>query len=366
MPSGSAENSTLACDQVSARGLQSPSRYTATWGTALLLSDLGMLVVASYIAGSIVDHDWSFNAAAQRLWHSSVIFIGVWIGIFYALGLYKRSLALSFKDEFYFTTIALLSGILPLILVLTIVAPLSSLRLVGLLSAGVAVVLVGAARSTIHFLCFNGDGEFDRITQPPPIKLKISSPVARLLKRIFDIILSSAGLLIALPIMSVAALCVWVDSGRPIFFRQQRVGCQGRTFDILKFRTMKMNEDKTWARPGDIRITRVGNILRRTSIDELPQLVNVLRGQMSLVGPRPEMKDFEEEFARKVVCYERRRLALPGITGWAQVNMERNLSPDEVEEVLEHDLFYIENWSLFLDFAILLKTAIEFPFHRAV
>ena len=116
---------------------------------------------------------------------------------------------------------------------------------------------------------------------------------------------------------------------------------------------------------GDARVTKLGRILRRTSLDELPQIFNVLRNEMSIVGPRPERPVFVEEFRRKFKHYDERHLVKPGITGWSQVNMRRVLQSDDVAEKLKHDLFYVENWSPFVDLSVMTKTALEFLFHRA-
>jgi len=451
-----------------------PARYTSFWTAGLLVTDIIMFVLAAYIAGALVAHDWSLHDAIIRLLHSSLIFIAVWICMFYFLGLYRRSLALSFKDEFYFTVIALLFGVVPQLVVFTILPSLSTSRLVLLLSAVIAIGLVGTSRSMTHLLrvtvrkrypsriliigdaarvkgvvddlarddgetftaCtlytnFRSPGEpeaaadvglwFDTavhrgceqvivtdlkasqhigkflmlcegsgikvtLALPSmhigaygleierkgsqdllvPLRPAITRPTSRLIKRIFDIAFALILGLLILPLMVVAGLAVWAESGMPIFFQQERVGRLGRTFKIVKFRTMRTDADSAWAKPRDERITRVGALLRRTSIDELPQLWNVLKGNMSLVGPRPEMRAFEDRFAITIPLYVERRLALPGMTGWAQVNMKRNLSPDDVGQVLDHDLFYIRHWSVFLDFTVVLKTAAEFLFHRAV
>src|SRR5579864_3718106 len=198
-----------------------------------------------------------------------------------------------------------------------------------------------------------------------PLPPTICSPFARLAKRLFDLGLSSILIVVLSPLFALAALLVAGGSGAPILYRQERVGRDGRIFNILKFRTMRQNAGSDWALPGDERITPIGAFLRRTSMDELPQLFNVFKGDMSLVGPRPEMREFETRFAESVESYSERRLALPGITGWAQVNLKRNLTPDDVHDVLAHDLFYIEHRSLFLDLGVLFKTGAEVLFHGA-
>jgi lipopolysaccharide/colanic/teichoic acid biosynthesis glycosyltransferase len=185
-------------------------------------------------------------------------------------------------------------------------------------------------------------------------------------KRMYDVTVALVVLLLASPIMLVAALAIYAESGGPVFFRQERIGENGRPFRIWKFRTMRTDAGTDWARPGDDRITRVGRILRRSSIDELPQLFNVLRGEMAIVGPRPEMVQFARSFAQTLPNYPQRHVVAPGITGWAQLYLERNLDPNDVPRVLPYDLFYVEHASPALDAALTLKTAVEVFFHRAV
>jgi len=192
---------------------------------------------------------------------------------------------------------------------------------------------------------------------------------ARIVKRTADLAFAIVGLLIAGPIMLAAALAIVLEDRGPVFFRQQRVGLLGEPFDVLKFRSMRTDAETRsgpiWSPARDERVTRVGRFLRRSSIDELPQLINVLRGDMSIVGPRPERPIFVERFRRALPRYDERHLVRPGITGWAQVNMERKLDPSQAGEKLRHDLWYVEHWSLFLDLSIVVKTAAEFLFHRA-
>lgn len=192
----------------------------------------------------------------------------------------------------------------------------------------------------------------------------------QLVKRIVDVSLASIALIVFLPIMLIAALAVYLESGFPIIFRQVRIGRFGREFEILKFRSMPLDAEAhtgaVWTVPGDTRATRVGAFLRRTSIDELPQVFNVLRGEMSIVGPRPERPIFVEQFRRQLPRYDERHLVRPGITGWSHIHMKRSHGQSEVGERLRLDLFYIENWSLYMDLSIVFKTAAELPFHRAV
>jgi lipopolysaccharide/colanic/teichoic acid biosynthesis glycosyltransferase len=198
-----------------------------------------------------------------------------------------------------------------------------------------------------------------------PSQLPVCKPSARLAKRLFDLATASFFGVFALPICLVAAAAIRLETVGPVLFRQERVGRGGKTFQMLKLRTMRPNAGESWTTPGDARVTRVGAILRRFSIDELPQLVNVLAGDMSIVGPRPEMKAFAEAFARQFANYNERHLVAPGITGWSQVNLKRVLTPQDVVEVLQHDLFYVENWSLYMDLSIVFKTIVEILFHQA-
>ncbi|MBV8601100.1 MAG: sugar transferase [Candidatus Eremiobacteraeota bacterium] len=202
-----------------------------------------------------------------------------------------------------------------------------------------------------------------------PRQLRAASPAARLVKRAVDLVIATVALVLTAPLMLACALAITLEDGGPILYRQTRVGRGGVPFEILKFRSMRLDAESAGARfaiRGDSRVTRVGRILRRFSLDELPQLFNVLRGEMSIVGPRPERPIFVEAFRAYHPRYDERHLVLPGITGWAQVNFKRIVAADEVEEKLAHDLFYIENWGLFLDFMIVVKTAVEVLFHRSI
>jgi exopolysaccharide biosynthesis polyprenyl glycosylphosphotransferase len=187
-----------------------------------------------------------------------------------------------------------------------------------------------------------------------------------LLKRVFDCAVAGLGLLVLSPVLLVLAVLVRVTSPGPVLIRQERVGRRGRTFQMHKFRTMRDNaEEETgpvWAAADDPRRTRTGRVLRRFSLDELPQLWNVVRGEMSLVGPRPERPVFVREFSQRLLRYSDRHQARPGITGWAQVNDLRGQTP--VEERLLYDLYYIENWSLQFDLKIILITVVRVFTHK--
>lgn len=187
-----------------------------------------------------------------------------------------------------------------------------------------------------------------------------ASALRRMQKRLGDIALSLLLLLLAAPLMLLTAALIAVETGRPILYRQKRVGRNGKEFDMLKFRSMVADAEKqsgpVWAGQNDPRVTRVGNIIRRLRIDELPQLVNVLRGEMSFVGPRPERKHFILQLEKEIEYYSLRTTVRPGITGWAQVMYRYGATTEDAREKLKYDLFYIKNSSALYDLWILLKT----------
>ena len=184
-------------------------------------------------------------------------------------------------------------------------------------------------------------------------------------KRGVDVVISIGALILLSPLMLLTALLIKLDSRGPVFFTQERMGLDARPFDILKFRSMRVDaEDQTgpvWAMPNDPRRTRLGAFIRHHSIDELPQLINVLVGDMSMVGPRPERPVFVEQFRQSVPRYMERHKEKAGITGWAQINGLRG--DTSIVERTKYDLWYIENWSLLLDLSILLRTV--FSLYRA-
>ncbi len=181
-------------------------------------------------------------------------------------------------------------------------------------------------------------------------------------KRVFDVIVSSSLSFLTLPVMGLTALAIFVESGfkGPIIYRQIRVGMNGKPFEILKFRSMRVDAEKDgvaqWAKTNDSRITKVGSFIRKTRLDELPQLYNVLRGDMSFVGPRPERPQFVAELAKTIEYYEMRHHVKPGITGWAQICYPYGASEEDAREKLQYDLYYLKNYSLFLDLTIILQT----------
>jgi exopolysaccharide biosynthesis polyprenyl glycosylphosphotransferase len=412
---------------------------------------------------------------------SAAVIVAFQMLMFERLGLYRRSLALSIRDEFYYTTAALVIGATPLLAFFTLMPKLSSSRLIILVSLALSIVLVGGSRAVIHELrnvsekrrrrriaivgrpdqtraivqslnivdetdlvridvedldrtverfARSGGEEFDDVfwfaqareygcdtllltqTLPPrflpallavaarhrikvafapprfrvhaysitlevageqalivPTQLRACTPQAQLLKRLFDIAFAAVVLLLASPVVLLCALAIAIESRGPILYRQERVGLDGKVFEVLKFRSMRADAEVTsgpvWASAGDARTTRLGRFMRRASLDELPQFINVLRGDMSIVGPRPERPVFVESFRDAIPRYDERHLVRPGITGWSQVNMRRVLRPSQAPHKLSYDLFYIEQWSLFLDIYIVTKTAVEFLFHGA-
>jgi len=181
-----------------------------------------------------------------------------------------------------------------------------------------------------------------------------------LLKRSFDIAVSGAVLLVTLPFTIFAAIAVRLESAGPVLYRQERVGLHGKSFMVLKFRSMRQDAEVAgspkWAALHDPRVTRIGAFLRKTRIDELPQLINVLRGDMSFVGPRPERPFFVKQLSEAIPFYNERHCVKPGITGWAQVNYPYGASLEDARQKLSYDLYYVKNHSLFLEFIIMLST----------
>jgi len=179
------------------------------------------------------------------------------------------------------------------------------------------------------------------------------------MKRVFDILVAAVLLVLTLPIMFIVALMILLEDGGPIVYRQQRVGARGAVFTLLKFRSMSKNAEKgnaVWASVNDDRVTRVGKFLRRTRVDELPQLLNVLKGEMSFVGPRPERPEFVAMLTERIPFYAVRHSVKPGLTGWAQVRYSYGATVEQSVKKLEYDLYYVKNHTLVLDLVILLET----------
>ena len=184
--------------------------------------------------------------------------------------------------------------------------------------------------------------------------------VRRTVKRLFDVVASTVILVTALPVMLVAALTIALESGAPVLYFQKRVGQRGRVFTIFKFRSMRSDAEidgtPRWADVDDVRVTRVGRIIRKLRIDELPQIINVFKGEMSFIGPRPERPFFVDQLEKQIPYYALRHSVKPGITGWSQVRYPYGASVDDSIEKLQYDLYYVKNHCLFLDLMILIDT----------
>ncbi len=185
------------------------------------------------------------------------------------------------------------------------------------------------------------------------------SPLSAGLKRLVGAVIALVGLIVSSPVMLITAILIKLDSEGPILFSQERVGKDGKTFNILKFRSMRTDAEKDgarWAKENDDRVTRVGSIIRKLRIDEIPQMWNVLKGDMNFVGPRPERPVFVETLSKKIRYYTQRHTVRPGITGWAQINYPYGASEEDAKKKLEYDLYYIKHMSVLLDMYIILKT----------
>jgi sugar transferase (PEP-CTERM system associated) len=214
-------------------------------------------------------------------------------------------------------------------------------------------------------------GYFERVHGQVPIEsLKVSWLIygegfrqnwgRAFVKRTFDILVATALLMITTPVIAIASLLIALEGGRPILYRQDRIGIRGRPFTVYKLRSMAHNAEKdgraAWATKNDTRITRVGKYIRRMRIDELPQLLNVLKGEMSFVGPRPERPEFVAMLTDQIPYYAVRHSVKPGLTGWAQVRYSYGATVEQSVRKLEYDLYYVKNHTLLLDLVILLET----------
>ena len=334
---------------------QAPERLSRRWRSILAAGDAAVVLFVSLIALS----------AAPNPFAAAIVMAAAICGTFWLCDMYARSYAVYPRDEAYYACAGVLYATPLTAIVLAAVGQIS----IG--SIALAVILSAFATSVwrirMHLQRRGGSPPYAGLRSITPRGWHDRESAGYLLtKRCFDVAVAATALIVTFPLMVAAAIAIVVESGMPVLFKQQRAGRDVRPFVMFKFRTMRADADGQWARPGDSRITRVGALLRRTSIDELPQLFNVLRGDMSIVGPRPEMVDFAREFSQSMPSYDQRHVVLPGITGWAQVYHKRNLQPDDMKDVLPYDLFYVERSSVLLDTAILLKTIVEVLFHRAV
>lgn len=338
-----------------ARSARLPERLGSPWRTILVAGDAAIVFFVALI---------TLNGADNRF-ATAIVTAAIVCGVFWECGYYRRCYAVSAWDEVYYACAGVLFSALPVALVLSAVA--------GVPGGFIAVTLLFAAIGTA---CVHARAHLERrpgaslVASIPSITAGAwhdrESASFTLLKRMFDVSVALIALAVASPVMLLAALAVWLEDRGPVIFMQERVGAGGRPFRIIKFRTMRANAGSAWVRPGDDRITRTGAFLRRTSIDELPQLVNVLRGEMSIVGPRPEMVEFAARFAEEIPNYAQRHVVAPGITGWAQLYYKRSLTPEDAANVLPLDLFYVEHASVLLDTVLVLKTLFEVAAHRAV
>ncbi len=233
-----------------------------------------------------------------------------------------------------------------------------------LAAASTAPFAIGAAPQFPHRLsqcnCHPGQLDLDALTSDwRASAVAAPSTITQAAQRSLDLVLSLAGLVLTLPLLLLVAVLVKLDSPGPVFYRQERVGLGGRTFVLVKFRSMRVDAEAAgprWASERDPRVTRLGRLLRLARIDELPQLLNVLAGSMSLVGPRPERPHFVEQLTQVIPHFADRIAVKPGLTGWAQVNCPYGASVEDARQKLAYDLYYLQHRSLLLDLRILLST----------
>jgi exopolysaccharide biosynthesis polyprenyl glycosylphosphotransferase len=450
--------------------------FSRAWVAALVASDVVFFLAATYLAGLFVKHFWMSSLLIRHVAVPATLTAALAILVFWQLGLYRRSFAMTVRDEFYHAVAALSLASAPVLVVFSLFPMVSTSRVVALFSLLFAIALIGTARAIAHrvrdvimlahprriavvghpsrlefaedamrslpnarvfrlsvpnidavgaltpdavasqpwfrhavewgcdtlvFTEILAPSQMPQVLAaaqrvgltiafaPPRIRvhaydlhmesigkqalivarpLKATESGSRLGKRLFDLTVSICAIVLFAPVMLLVAAAISIEDGEPVLYRQERVGRDGKTFNIYKFRSMGLNAEKDGAKfatVGDVRVTRVGKFIRRTSLDELPQLFNVLKGEMSIVGPRPERPVFVNQFEEKYPRYAERHIMPPGITGWSQVYGKRVVGFDDVPDKLRGDLFYVENWSLFMDIAVCMKTAAEVLFHKA-
>jgi exopolysaccharide biosynthesis polyprenyl glycosylphosphotransferase len=450
--------------------------FSRGWVAALVASDVVFFLAATYLAGLFVKHFWMSSLLIRHVAVPATLTAALSVLVFWQLGLYRRSFAMTVRDEFYHAVAALSLASAPVLVVFSLFPMVSTSRVVALFSLLFAIALIGTARAIAHrvrdvvmlahprriavvghpsrlefaedamrslpnarvfrlavpnidavgaltpdavasqpwfrhavewgcdtlvFTEILAPSQMPQVLAaaqrvgltiafaPPRIRvhaydlhmesigkqalivarpLKATESSSRLGKRLFDLTVSLCAVVLFAPVMLLVAAAIAIEDGEPVLYRQERVGRDGKAFNILKFRSMGLNAEKdgaTFATVGDARVTRVGKFIRRTSLDELPQLFNVLKGDMSIVGPRPERPVFVNQFEEKYPRYAERHIMPPGITGWSQVYGKRVVGFEDVPDKLRGDLFYVENWSLFMDIAVCLKTAAEVLFHKA-
>jgi len=382
-----------------------PRQYRGRWGMAVVAGDLLALVVAF---GFGFGFAWVWADAHPSLGGCGVVAL-ILCAWFACNGRYIRTLGIAAHDEFYYAIayVAIAAAVLLPILALLGITSRSFLAIA--IGFGLCAVLIGMVRYALRTFVPESElfvapttvieeasraAETIHAERPTHIavaehigQLRLSartlgeqtllavnlpsvmSSSARFTKRAFDILVASIALCVSAPIVILGAIAIVIESGFPILYSQERLGEHGRVFRIFKLRSMQQDAERAsgpiWATREDVRVTRVGRILRSTSVDELPQLFNVLRGEMSIVGPRPERPAFVERFASSYPRYVERLLVAPGLTACSHLYMPRAVTAQAISERLEYDLYYIRNWSLAVDIAIVMKTAAEVMFHRA-
>jgi lipopolysaccharide/colanic/teichoic acid biosynthesis glycosyltransferase len=232
----------------------------------------------------------------------------------------------------------------------------SNIDLMALLASGVRVLGVEPFVESLSQKIPSAEVDRSWLTR---LDLRQRDPIVRRVKRLSDLFAATIGLILCLPILVIACLAIVLETGFPLFFHQKRTGLLGRPYILHKLRTMQKNAEQMgaeWAKKGDLRVTRVGRFLRRWRIDEIPQFWNVIKGEMSIVGPRPERPELEKEINSRLPFWMCRYLLKPGLTGWAQIRFEYASDMESSEEKLAYDLFYIKNASFLLDFEIMLST----------
>ena len=234
--------------------------------------------------------------------------------------------------------------------------PNTDFDVIALLGSGVRVLSIAALWETFSQKIPHSEINQDWLTK---LDLRQRDPIVRRVKRIMDIWIAGLGLILVFPLLLIAGIFIVLESGSPLFFNQRRTGYLGRSYILYKLRTMKPDAEKSgaaWATKEDQRVTYVGRLLRRTRIDEIPQLWNVIRGEMSIVGPRPERPELEKDIVAKLPYWNCRYLLKPGLTGWAQIKYQYASDLETSEEKLAYDLFYVKNATFFLDLEIILST----------
>ncbi len=326
----------------------------------LPLSDVYAILAGDCIALAAV----GVAAVIRRQAPGAVVLQGAtFIAVGAAAGAFSQSFALRARDEAYYSTAV---GLLAAPIALGAAAYLHlSLPLAALAVASVAAV-DGVCRTIRTAARRRGTATADCLKVDDAGRSRVRSTAHRAIMRGLDLGLALAGGIIAAPASLAIGTLVYASSGNPVIFAQERVGRDGHTFTMFKFRTMRNGSGGAWVQPGDGRLTRIGAFLRRTSLDELPQLLNVVRGEMSLVGPRPEMCEYAARFERDLPHYSQRHLVRPGITGWAQLHLPRNLQPADMSLVAAYDNFYVQHNGVVLYIFAIVKTAAEVLAHRAV